>query len=65
MGLAEIRTGTWTGNVRIVRVAQKCGFTETGRHPHEARVTVRGEPVVMVGSALRRADWLAQNESGV
>jgi RimJ/RimL family protein N-acetyltransferase len=58
VGLAEVRTGTWTGNVRMMRVAQKCGFTEIGRHVHEAGVTVRGEPLVMVEFALTRADWL-------
>ena len=41
-GLAEVRTGTWTGNVRMMRAAQECGFAEIGRHPHEARSTVRG-----------------------
>ena len=62
-GLAEVRTGTWTGNVRMMRVAQKCGFTEIGRHPHEARVTVRGEPLVMVEFALTRAGWSTHRES--
>jgi RimJ/RimL family protein N-acetyltransferase len=61
--LAEVRTGTWTGNVRMMRVAQKCGFIETGRHPHEARVTVRGEPLVMVEFALTRAEWSAHKGS--
>ena len=57
MGLAEVRTGTWTGNVRMMRVAAKCGFVEIDRHPHQARITVRGEPLVMVRFALPRARW--------
>jgi hypothetical protein len=60
-GLDAVRTGTWTGNVRMVRVAQKCGFTEVGRRPHEAGVTVRGEPLEMVEFVLTRADWLARS----
>jgi RimJ/RimL family protein N-acetyltransferase len=60
MGLAEVRTGTWTGNARMMRVAQKCGFCEIDRHPHDAGVTVRGDPLVIVEFALTRARWLAQ-----
>jgi RimJ/RimL family protein N-acetyltransferase len=60
VGLEEVRTATWTGNGRMMRVAQKRGFTEIGRRPHEARLTVRGEPLVMVDFALTRTDWLAQ-----
>ena len=63
MGLAQVRTGTWTGNVRMMRVATKCGFREVNRYPHEARVTVRGEPLVMAEFALTRAEWLARQES--
>ena len=63
-GLDEVRTGTWTGNVRMVRVALKCGFVEVGRHVHEARVTVRGEPLVLVEFGLTRAGWLAQAALG-
>lgn len=64
VGLDEVRTGTWTGNARMVRVAQKCGFVEIDRHTHEACVTVRGEPLVMVEYALTRAGWLAQAALG-
>jgi RimJ/RimL family protein N-acetyltransferase len=60
MGLAEMRTGTWTGNVRMMRVAHKCGFVEIDRHPHDAEVTVRGEALVIVQFALTRARWFAQ-----
>ena len=63
MDLAQVRTGTWTGNVRMMRVAAKCGFREVNRYPHEAQVTVRGEPLVMAEFALTRAEWLAQRES--
>ena len=62
MGLAEVRTGTWTGNARMMRVAGKCGFREINRCPHEAGVTVRGEPLVMVEFALARAEWLEYKE---
>jgi RimJ/RimL family protein N-acetyltransferase len=62
MGLAEVRTETWTGNVRMMRVAKKCGFHEIERYPHEARVTVRGAPLVIVTFALARAEWLEQKE---
>jgi RimJ/RimL family protein N-acetyltransferase len=60
MGLAEVRTGTWTGNARMMRVAQKSGFREVDRSPHEAGVTMRGEPLVMVGFSLTRAQWFTQ-----
>ena len=60
MGLAEVRTGTWTGNARMMRVAHKCGFVEIDRHPHEAGVTVRGEPLITVEFALPCARWFAQ-----
>lgn len=62
MGMAEVKTGTWTGNVRMMRVAEKCGFKETARRPHEAEVTVRGEPLVIVDFALPRAEWLSEQE---
>ena len=61
MGLAEVRAGTWTGNRRMMRVAAKCGFQEVARTPHEARFTVRGEPLVMARFTITRAEWLAKN----
>ena len=63
MGLAEVRTATWTGNARMMRVAQKCGFSEVDRYPHEARVTVRGEPLVIVEFTLYRTRWEAQSNA--
>ena len=62
VGLAEVRTGTWTGNARMMRVATKCGFCEIDRYPHEAGVTIRGEPLVMIQFALARAEWLEHKE---
>jgi RimJ/RimL family protein N-acetyltransferase len=33
-----IRTGTWSGNVRMIRVAEKCGFSLMAREAHKREV---------------------------
>jgi len=44
-GLNTIRTATWTGNKRMVRCAQKAGFTNQKIMPHRSSISVRGEPL--------------------
>ena len=48
VGLKDIRATTWTGNHRMRRLAEKCGFTEIGRSPHRVPVSVRGESLEFI-----------------
>lgn len=59
-GLQEVRTDTWSGNRRMMRLAEKCGFHEIGRGPHRAPLSVRGEPLEMVHFAMSRGEWLVR-----
>ena len=61
MELKEVRTATWTGNKRMVRCAEKCGFRETGRTPYEAEYSVRGEPLERIEFSISRAQWLSKS----
>jgi RimJ/RimL family protein N-acetyltransferase len=65
MELQEIRTATWTGNKRMMRCAEKSGFTEAARMPHRAEFSIRGEPLERIEFSISREDWSAQNEGGV
>jgi RimJ/RimL family protein N-acetyltransferase len=60
MGLEEIKTATWTGNRRMMRCAEKCGFPEATRMPHRAALSVRGEPLERAEFSISRAAWAAQ-----
>ena len=60
MGLAEVRTETWTGNNRMMRVAEKCGFRSTGLSPHRAALSVRGEPLEFIHFSISRTEWLSR-----
>ena len=55
--LNTIRTATWTGNVRMVRCAQKAGFANGKTMPHRAPNSVRGEPLERIEFSLSRAEW--------
>ena len=46
--LREIRLKTWTGNARMRRTAEKCGFKEVARMPHRAAFSIRGEALEFV-----------------
>jgi RimJ/RimL family protein N-acetyltransferase len=48
MSLKEVYATTWTGNNRMRRLAEKCGFKEIGRSPHRISVSVRGEPLEFI-----------------
>jgi len=63
MALQEVRAATWTGNSRMMRCAEKCGFKESGRMAHRAEHSVRGEPLERVEFAISRAEWLVQRAS--
>ena len=41
LGFDELYTQTWSGNERMIRLAEKLGFTECGRELKER--TVRGQ----------------------
>jgi len=58
MGLDEVRTQTWTGNKRMIRVAEKCGFKSTGLSPHRVALSVRGEPLEFIHLSMARSEWL-------
>ena len=63
MGLKEVRTATWTGNKRMVRCAEKCGFREVARTPYEAEYSVRGEPLERIEFSISRREWLVLRDS--
>jgi len=64
MALEEVRTATWSGNVRMMRVAEKCGFQEIGRSRYDTEFSVRGEPLERVEFSISRGEWLARRGSG-
>lgn len=55
--LREVRTETWSGNRRMMRLAEKCGFRETGRSPHRTPLSVRGEALELVHFAVSRLEY--------
>jgi RimJ/RimL family protein N-acetyltransferase len=59
MELQEIRIATWTGNKRMVRCAEKSGFTAVAKMPHRAAFSTRGEPLERIEFSISREDWLA------
>ena len=64
MELEEVRTATWTGNVRMKRVAVKCGFREIGRSRYDTEFSVRGEPLERIEYSITRGEWLARGGGG-
>jgi len=64
LGLKTIRTATWTGNGRMVRCAQKAGFTNHEIMPHRSSVSVRGEPLERIEFSLSRAEWYETKSDG-
>ena len=63
-GLNTIRTATWTGNKRMVRCAQKAGFTNQKTMPHRSSISVRGEPLERIEFSLSSAEWYKTNRDG-
>ena len=61
--LQEVRTATWTGNKRMVRCAEKSGFAVAKRMPHQAEVSVRGEPLERIEFSISQEDWPAEEVS--
>jgi len=55
LDLAEVRTATWSGNARMIRVAEKCGFTLINRIPRNREV--RGEWYDGLTFQLTRERW--------
>jgi RimJ/RimL family protein N-acetyltransferase len=64
MGLEEVRAATWTGNKRMVRCAEKCGFREIGRTPYPVEYSVRGEPLERIEFSISRQERLVQRDDG-
>jgi RimJ/RimL family protein N-acetyltransferase len=62
--LNTIRTGTWTGNKRMVRCAQKAGFSNEKIMPHRSVISVRGEPLAYIEFLLSRAEWAKIKRAG-
>jgi RimJ/RimL family protein N-acetyltransferase len=63
-GLETIRAATWTGNSRMVRCAQKAGFTNQEIMPHRSSISVRGEPLERIEFSLSSAEWYRANRDG-
>lgn len=63
MGLEDVRAATWTGNKRMMRCAEKCGFREFRRTPYETEYSVRGEPLERIEYSISREEWLTLKES--
>jgi RimJ/RimL family protein N-acetyltransferase len=55
-GLACLYTATWSGNLRMVRVAEKCGFSLTNREVGKREV--RGGRYDGLTFALTREQWM-------
>ena len=64
MGLEEVRAATWTGNKRMMRCAEKCGFVEFARSPYDTEYSVRGEPLERIRFSISREEWLVLRDSG-
>jgi RimJ/RimL family protein N-acetyltransferase len=64
MELEEISAATWTGNKRMMRCAEKCGFREVARTPYQAEYSVRGEPLERIEFSISRREWLVLRNSG-
>jgi len=58
--MAEVRVSTWTGNRRMMRCAEKCGFKESERMPHRKEYSVRGEPLERIVYSMSRVSWAAR-----
>ncbi len=56
LDLTRIHTATWSGNVRMVRVAEKCGFALTNREIGKREV--RGDWYDGLTFALTREKWM-------
>ena len=63
-GLNIIRAATWTGNKRMVRCAQKAGFTNPKTTPHPSSISVRGEPLERIEFSLSSGEWFKTNRDG-
>jgi RimJ/RimL family protein N-acetyltransferase len=57
--LNMVKAATWSGNERMLRCAEKCGFQECARMPHRAKFSVRGELLERVELAISRSKWWA------
>jgi RimJ/RimL family protein N-acetyltransferase len=57
LALREVRVDAWTGNRRMMRVAEKCGFTAIGTSPHRSEYSVRGEPLEFIHFDSCRSEW--------
>jgi RimJ/RimL family protein N-acetyltransferase len=64
MELEEISAAAWTGNKRMMRCAEKCGFREVARTPYQAEYSVRGEPLERIEFSISRREWLVLRNSG-
>lgn len=61
--LIVVRAATWSGNLRMMRCAEKCGLKEMARLPHRADYSVRGERLERIEFAVSRSDWKEAREN--
>jgi len=64
MDLEDVRAATWTGNKRMVRCAEKCGFREVARTPYQVEYSVRGEPLERIEFSISHEEWLVLRDGG-
>jgi RimJ/RimL family protein N-acetyltransferase len=62
-GLRSVLAATWTGNIGMVRCAQKAGFTKYELMPHRSSTSVRGEPLERIEFTLTREEWHKINKN--
>jgi RimJ/RimL family protein N-acetyltransferase len=60
--LNMIQATTWTGNKGMVRCAQKLGLTNEKIIPHQAPLSVRGEPLERIEFSMSRLEWLKRTD---
>ncbi len=63
LDLIEIRTATWTGNGRMIRCAEKCGFQRYLVMPHRSPLSVRGEPLERIVFFQSKDEWRENKRS--
>jgi RimJ/RimL family protein N-acetyltransferase len=61
--LETIKTATWTGNIGMVRCAQKAGFKNYQLMPHRSPTSVRGEPLERIEFTLTKEEWSGNRDS--
>jgi len=62
LGLTSVRTATWSGNTRMIRCAEKCGFVPDV--VNRGKREVRGKRYDGIEFSLPRETWLDRRSTG-